>query len=61
VIKALRLYEPEESRLNEFQKRAIETLYQLRDQVKNGRLPISTIQRHSTRGYWRDYSTTESV
>lgn len=43
AVKALRLYEPAEDRLNDFQKRAVETLYQLRDQVNHGKLALSSI------------------
>ena len=43
AIKALRLYQPQDTRLTEFQKRAIQTLYKLRDEVRQGKLSIATI------------------
>ena len=44
AIKALKLYGKAEEELDEYQKRLIETLYKLRNEVENGRLPISKIK-----------------
>ncbi len=43
AIKALKLYEQPEDTLNEFQKRLIETLYNLQSEVKGGKLVLSRI------------------
>ena len=46
----MKLYEPEEDRLNDFQKRMVETLYQLRGQVRKANLAISTITKTFNQG-----------
>lgn len=43
IILMSRLYDPQKKRINEFQKKLIETLYTLQDEVKNGRLPLARI------------------
>jgi hypothetical protein len=43
AVKALKLYGKQEDALDEYQKRLIETLYQLQDQVENGKLPLKKI------------------
>lgn len=43
AIKTLELYQPQGSKVNEFQKGLIDTLYVLKDEVKNGKLPLSRI------------------
>jgi hypothetical protein len=43
AIKALRLYGKAEEELDEYQKRLIETLYKLRNEVERGKLPLSRI------------------
>jgi hypothetical protein len=50
AVKALRLYRPEGQRLTEYQKRVVETVYRLRDQVKNGKLAVSIITESFNQG-----------
>ena len=43
AMKAMKLYGKPEDTLDEYQKRLIETLYQLQNQVEKGKLPLSKI------------------
>ncbi len=50
AVKVLRLYEPDEDRLTDFEKTMVQTLHQLQGQVKNGKLPLSTIRHKFNEG-----------